>query len=160
MDSELIAYLDTHFGKTSQQISEVHQQVAALREETLQRFEQVDRRFEEVNARFEQVNARFEQVDARFEQVETTCRQTLVLVEGLRHELQVVAEGYLGINERLQVEIEKTEVQSSRMQGWMEPYFKDLDIRVKSVESRVDRQNMDVFEAVHKILGRPLPKQP
>lgn len=127
MDPELIAYLDAHFGKTSQQILEVQQQVMALREETSQ----------------------------RFEQVESTCRHTLVLVEGLRHELHIVAEGYLGVSERLQVQIEKTELLASKVHGWIEPYFRELDIRVKSVESRVDRQNMDVTTAVRKILNRP-----
>ncbi len=179
MDPELITYLDTHFSRTSQQISEVQQQVAAVGEETLKRFKQVDRRFEEfdrrfdevnsrfqevnarfdeVNARFDEVNSRFEEVNFRFEQVETTCRQTLVLLEGLRHEFYVVAEGYLGVNERLQVQVEKSEVLSSQVQGWIEPYYKELDIRVKAVESRVDRQNMQVFQAVHKVLGKPLPE--
>jgi hypothetical protein len=131
MDPEMIAYFDSHFRENArqfaelrQQISGVEQQLTAFREETGQRFEQVDRRFEQVDRRFEQVDQRFEQVDQRFEQVETTCRHTLVLVEGLRDQLRAVAEGFLTVNERLEVEIKKSEVFFEDLPGLVGPYFR------------------------------------
>src|SRR5712691_8427800 len=87
MDQELVQYLDTRFQSLEQRID--------------QRFGQVDRRFEGIDHRFEQIDRRFEGVDRQFEEVrremnersEEVKRHSGVLVEGLRHELQLVAEG-------------------------------------------------------------------
>ncbi len=65
MDQELVQYLDERFGRIEQRL-DGHDQ----------RFEQIDRRFDEVNERIEEVK-----------------RHSGVLVEGLRHELHLVAEG-------------------------------------------------------------------
>jgi F0F1-type ATP synthase membrane subunit b/b' len=65
MDQELVQYLDQRFGRIEQRLDR-HDQ----------RFEQIDGRFNEVNERIEEVK-----------------RHSGVLVEGLRHELQLVAEG-------------------------------------------------------------------
>jgi DNA anti-recombination protein RmuC len=91
MDQALIAYFDERFRETSQVITQqvvqqVSHQIQGLREETLRRFEQID-------ARFEQVDARFREVDRQFGEARDVARQTLVLVEDVRHQLQLVAEG-------------------------------------------------------------------
>ena len=52
-----------------------------------QRFESMDQRLPSFDQRFDQVN---ERIDDRFEEVK---RHTGVLVEGLRHDIQLVAEG-------------------------------------------------------------------
>ena len=65
------------------------------------RFDAVDRRFDAVEQRFDAVEQRFDAVEQRFDLVEQHVdevkdevkRHTGVLVEGLRHELQLVAEG-------------------------------------------------------------------
>jgi F0F1-type ATP synthase membrane subunit b/b' len=66
MDQELVQYLDQRFGRIEQRLDR-HDQ----------RFEQIDGRFNEVNERIEEVK-----------------RHSGVLVEGLRHELELVAEGF------------------------------------------------------------------
>ncbi len=73
MDQELVQYLDERFGRIEQRLDR-HDQ----------RFEQIDRRFEQIDGRFDEVNVRIEEVK----------RHSGVLVEGLRHELQLVAEGF------------------------------------------------------------------
>jgi hypothetical protein len=93
VDQELVHYLDERFGHLDQ------------------RFEQIDQRFEQIDQRFEQIDERFERIDGRFERIEQRLdghdeqfirmnerfdelkRHTGVLVEGLRHDIQVVAEG-------------------------------------------------------------------
>jgi archaellum component FlaC len=55
-----------------------------------------------INRRFEQVDQRFEQIDRQFAEIrreisdrsEETKRHTGVLVEDLRHQVQLVAEGF------------------------------------------------------------------
>ena len=84
MDQELVQYLNEQFAGINQ------------------RFEQVDQRFEQVGQHFEQVDQRFEQVDRRFEEMrremsagfDEVKRHNGVLVEDLRHKLQLVAEGF------------------------------------------------------------------
>jgi archaellum component FlaC len=72
MDRELVQYLDEQFGRIEQRL-DGHDH----------RFEQIDRRFEGIDRRFDEVNERIDEVK----------RHSGVLVEGLRHELHLVAEG-------------------------------------------------------------------
>ena len=51
----------------------------------------LDERFNRVDQRFDRVEQRLDAHDQRFEEVK---RHSGVLVEGLRHELQLVAEGF------------------------------------------------------------------
>ena len=44
----------------------------------------------------EYLDERFERIDHRFERAEETARHTLVVVEGLRHEVHLIAEAYVG----------------------------------------------------------------
>lgn len=169
MDPDLIAYLDQRFRETAQQIS-------ALREETMGRFDQVDRRFE-------QVDSRFEQVDSRFEQVEETGRQTRILVEGLRHEIQLVAEGFLGLDYKIERFHSEATVVFDTIRGWIEPYYRELDGRIRTLDSRTstldsrtstletrsqdaetrlrllerraELQVGDAMDGVRKVLGKP-----
>ena len=52
-------------------------------------FSSIDRRFESIDQRFDSIDQRFESVEDRFDEVK---RHTGVLVEGLRYEIQLVAE--------------------------------------------------------------------
>jgi len=84
MDQELVQYLDERFAGITQ------------------RFEQIDQRFGQVDQRFEQIDQRFEQIDRRFEEMrremhagfDEVKRHNGVLVEDLRHQVRLVAEGF------------------------------------------------------------------
>lgn len=71
MDQELVQYLDERFDGLASGL---------------------DRRFEQIDQRFVQIDRRFEAVDQRFDEVK---RHTGMLVEDLRHELHLVADGLL-----------------------------------------------------------------
>ena len=79
MDQELVQYLEERFDRQEQRFQ-------ALLDN---RFTTVDQRFATIDRRFEEMTARMEE---RFEEVK---RHTGVLVEGLRHELHLVAEGLM-----------------------------------------------------------------
>ncbi|HSK80847.1 MAG TPA: hypothetical protein VLQ45_30625, partial [Thermoanaerobaculia bacterium] len=94
-----------------------------------------------------------------FEQVEATARQTLVLFEGLRHEVHVIAEGFLGLNGQLERYYSEAKLSFEQVKAWIEPYYRDLGRRVSILEGGRDRMHEDVVEAVQRLLGRP-PYQP
>jgi len=148
MDQELIAFLEARFRETSQQI-------AKLREETI---------------------GRFEQVDSRFEKLEETTRYTLILVEGLHHEVHLVAESVLGMDEKIKRYHAEATLTFDRFEEWIKPYYKDLhsrlhdqedrvqglgsrvhglDERLHILEGRADRQQGDVMDAIRNLLGKP-----
>jgi hypothetical protein len=55
-----------------------------------QRFNGIDQRIDEMDQQFTGMDQRFDEMDQRFDEVK---RHTVVLVEGLRHEIHHVAEG-------------------------------------------------------------------
>jgi len=75
MDRDLVLYLDERFNRVDSRFDRVEQRLDAHDE----RFNSIDQRFQEVNNR----------IDARFGEIK---RHTGVLVEGLRHEVHLVAE--------------------------------------------------------------------
>jgi hypothetical protein len=91
--------------------------------------------------------------------VEDTARQTLVLFEGLRHEFHLVAEGYVGVNEKLDRYYSEAKLSFDQVKCWIEPYYTDLATRVAIIERGRDRVHDDVAAAIYKLLGRP-PYQP
>jgi archaellum component FlaC len=116
IDPDLLAFLEQRFRESAQQNAqqfadlrkEMTQQFKAAREETNQRFDQVEGRFdqvegrlEKVEGRLEKVEGRVEKVEGRIERVEETGRQTLVLVEGLRSDINLIVEGFMAQNERM-----------------------------------------------------------
>ena len=74
MDQELVQYLEERLDRQEQRFNA--------------RFDTIDRRFEAIDQRFERQEQR---LDERIEEVK---RHTGVLTEGLRHEVQIVAEGF------------------------------------------------------------------
>jgi len=156
MDQALIAYFDERFRETSQVITQqvvqqVSHQIQGLREETLRRFEQVD-------ARFEQVDARFREVDRQFGEARDVARQTLVLVEDVRHQLQLVAEGYGSLDDRL-ARVEGNREQRARSVHMDDP-VKDLDNRVSILEGWVERHREVVGESIRKLAAGSPPQAP
>ena len=61
----------------------------------------LDERFDRIDKRFEQVDKRFEQVDKRMDGLEAAIRGNGVEIEGLRNQIQQVAEGVAAGNENL-----------------------------------------------------------
>ena len=96
MDQELVQYLDRRFETLDQRFNAIDQRFQAMdqRFETLdhginQRFQIVDQRFQTLE---QGIDRRFDETNERIDEVK---RHSGVLVEGLRHELHLVAENLL-----------------------------------------------------------------
>ena len=182
MDQDLlIPFLEERFREISQQIAAGRQETAERFEQMEQRFEQMeqssDRRFEQVDRRFEQMDRRaeqmeqraeqmeqrferrFEQMDRRADRAEETARHTLVLLEDLRHQVQLIAEGHVGLNERLDRLESRGTLTFEQVKGWIDPYFRHVDSRIRIFEGWADRQNLTVVNAIRALLGK-LPLEP
>lgn len=83
MDQELVQYLDTRFQSLEQQIDHRFDRVD-------QRLDRVEHRLDDHDQRFDRIDQRLDTHDLRFDEVK---RHNGILIEGLRHELQLVAEG-------------------------------------------------------------------
>ena len=84
MDQELVQYLDEKFNRVEQRFDRVEQRLDAHD----QRFSSIDQRFSSIDQRFQEVHNR---IDDRFEEVK---RHTGILVEDLRYQVRLVAEGF------------------------------------------------------------------
>lgn len=156
MNQELIAFLEAHFRDSNQRMEAFHQettgQIEALRQEMLHRFEKTDQRLD-------RVEQHLDQVDQRLEKLEDTTRYTLVLVEGLRHEIQLIAEGFMLLSEKLDRLQSEMTLSATQFKEWIEPYYRTLDGRIRALETTSDLRRMDILDAVRVMLGKP-PLQP
>src|SRR5712691_11304413 len=121
VDPDLIAYFDQRF---REQTAAWREEIAAVREEMTQQFAVV---------RAEGAADR-EETAQRFQRVEDTGRQTLVLVEGQRSHIDLLAEGYGGLNERLERVQGEIALLPGQFKGWIEPFLRNLDGRVRILE--------------------------
>ena len=62
----------------------------------------LDRRFAEVSRRFDQQDQRFDQQGRRIDELQESHRHTQVVVEGLRSDVQAVAEGVITVDQKLE----------------------------------------------------------
>lgn len=113
MDQELVQYLDERFGRIEQRL-DGHDR----------RFESIDQRFESIDRQFVQVNQR---IDDRFEEVK---RHTGMLVEDLRQEVHLVAEGLI-----LHVEVRHREDRE-----YFDRKFEDMSVLFRSSHDHLQQQ--------------------
>lgn len=144
MDQELIAYFDQHFREMSRQIEslreETTQQIGGLRVEVTQ-----------------QIQGLREETTQRFEEVTESIRHTRVMVEGVRSDLQLLAEGMMGTNEslgvfRTEVAQELKEVRS--LIGLL-PY-PTLESRVHKLEVWRETRERDPLDIIREKFGKTL----
>ena len=91
MDQKLVQYLEGRFQRQEQGIHALLNEGFDRQEQRFNaRFDAVDARFDRVEQRIDSHDERFVSLDQRFDELK---RHTGVLVEGLRHEIQLVAEG-------------------------------------------------------------------
>ena len=84
MDQELVQYLEERFDRQEQRFNARFDRIE-------QRLDSHDEKFASIDQRFISIDQRFVSIDQRFDDLK---RHTGVLVEGLRHEVQLVAEGF------------------------------------------------------------------
>ena len=115
----------------------------------------LDQRFQQIDQRFEQIDRRFEKIDERLDALDTAIRHTNVLVEGLRADVHLIAEGFVGMNDRFNTFQSEATLVFDQVKGWIEPYYRNLDGRLRVVEGRAERQQGDVLDAVRRMLSKP-----
>ena len=115
----------------------------------------LDQRFQQIDRRFEQIDRRFEKIDERLDALDTAIRHTNVLVEGLRADVHLIAEGFVGMNDRFNTFQSEATLVFDQVKGWIEPYYRNLDGRLRVVEGRAERQQGDVLDAVRRMLSKP-----
>lgn len=109
-------------------------------------FGRIDERLEGFDHRFERVDQQFtalrEDIDRRFENVEEEIRHTRILVEGLKSDLQAVAEGFDTVDAKIdrsqttvRAEVEEDRKRNSQLHGRHERRITDLEHRVDLLES-------------------------
>ena len=81
------------------------------------------------------------------------------LLEDLRHQVQLIAEGHVGLNERLDRIESRGTLTFEQVKGWIDPYFRHVDSRIRIFEGWADRQNLTVVNAIRALLGK-LPLEP
>ncbi|HEV7670986.1 MAG TPA: hypothetical protein VGS22_20910 [Thermoanaerobaculia bacterium] len=124
-----------------------------------ERFQRIDQRFERIDQRLEQIDGRFKRVEDRLDALDTAIRHTNVLVESLRGDVHLIAEGFVGLSDRFNTFQSEATLVFDQVKGWIEPYYRNLDGRLRVVEGRAERQQGDVLDAVRRMLGKP-PLQP
>lgn len=88
MDQELVQYLDERFHGLVHGLDQRFEQID-------RRFEGIDRRFDEVDRKFDAVNGRLQEVNDRLEErIDEVKRHNGVLIEDLRYQVRLVAEGF------------------------------------------------------------------
>ena len=115
----------------------------------------LDQRFQQIDQLFEQIDRRFEKIDERLDALDTAIRHTNVLVEGLRGDVHLIAEGFVGMNDRFNTFQSEATLVFDQVKGWIEPYYRNLDGRLRVVEGRAERQQGDVLDAVRRMLSKP-----
>src|SRR6267142_608679 len=105
-----------------------------------QRFDTLDRRFDAMDQRFDVMDRRVDAVDQRIdEKFEEAKRYFGVLADNLRGDIGAVAEGYAGLERRIQALDDRNEVAHRQIIGLLSSSHQELDRRVTRLESKRPR---------------------
>ncbi len=139
MDRELIAYLDEHFREMSQQMEGLRQESGRLRQETSQKID----------------GLRVE-MSGKIDGLREENHQTGVLVEGLRSDIQLLAEGMMGQAEKSMARHSELILEIEKVKVSIIPYYQDLNVRMGRLEQWADRQGRDAMELIREKFGKRL----
>ncbi|TSA03462.1 MAG: hypothetical protein D4R81_03310 [Nitrospiraceae bacterium] len=141
MDQELIQCLDERFNRVDQRFDRVEQRLDSHD----QRFDRIERRLDGHDQRFESIDRQFVQVnqriDDRFEEVK---RHTGILVEDLRKEVHLVAEGLLT----------HIEVRHGEDREYFDRKFEDMSVLFRSSYDHLQQQQNQLRQTQDQIHQR------
>ena len=126
MDQELIAYLDTRFRETNQQIAGLREEFVSFREETSQ----------------------------RLERVETEVREAHIKIEDLHGQVRLLAEGVMSSEEKLQAFRTEVKQEFDDTHSLMRSADAQVDRRVHSLEDWRERRERDPIELIRERYGK------
>lgn len=111
----------------------------------------LDQRFRETSRQIEGLR---EETMQRFEQVEEGIRHTRVVVEGLRGDIQAVAEGFMGLDERLGAFQRNVATDLRKVEASVRTPFEFLDHRLRTLETRAENEGKDPVAIVRERFGK------
>lgn len=80
------------------------------------------------------LDKRFDAVEKRLEKVEKDTSETRILVEDLRDEVQLVAEGLVGVTESFKAHRAEVSEEIKGVRVFVQQSYSDLDRRVRVLE--------------------------
>jgi chromosome segregation ATPase len=122
MDQELLQYLEERFGEVHSQFDTVNQRLA-----------RVERRLDSHDQRFSSIDRRFDSMDQRFDELK---RHTGVLVEGLHHEVHLLADSLGTHVEAEHVRHQAIQEQFRETRALIHLSYEQLRQRVENLERR------------------------
>jgi archaellum component FlaC len=160
MDRELIAYLGEQFAKQNEQVA---QQFARQNEHFAQQFAKQNERFALIEERFDRQDERFARIEERLTRqeehlvrIDESVRHTQVTVEGLWADLRLVAEGVVGMDERLGTFRTEMSQEIGNVQSLMRSVYSTMNQRIHSVEVRQDLKGRDPVDIIReRFANRP-----
>ena len=111
----------------------------------------LDERFRQTS---EQISGLRQETAQRFESVESAIRLAHVAVEGLRGDIQLLAEGIIGVEEKLQSFRDDVSHQFDEVRKSVEIPFRHLDRRLFSLESRAALEGQAPLDIIRERYGR------
>lgn len=130
MDQETKAYLDEHFAWQREQFARQGEQLAR-QEERLDRLEELTVRLGDES------------------------RQTRVLIEGVEDKIRLIAEGLVGVTERMEAHRIEAQKGFDDVKASIALPYQDLNRRVRWLEKREERRDRDLFDVIHEEFGIP-----
>ena len=88
-----------------------------------------------LDKRFDEVSDRFDAMEKRLERVEKDTSETRILVEDLRDEVQLVAEGLVGVTESFKTHRAEVSEEIQGIRVLVQQSYSDLDRRVRILEA-------------------------
>ncbi len=156
MEPEVVAFLNARFGEVNERFGEINArfgdiharfgEINAQFGRINERFDQVNDRFDEVDHRFEVMDQRVGAMDARFDEVHrridekaTETQQHFdVVAERLESRVELLAEGFRGVDRQLQEQRAQSESAHRELMAMVRLSYRDLRRRVNRLTRRRD----------------------
>ena len=131
MDHDMIVFFEDRFRATSQQIE-------SLREENKQQFEHLD-------GRMDKLDGRVDKLDGRMDRLEEQAHQTRIVMEDMRGEIRLLAEGIIGVWER-----------QDQFKEEVTRELKQVSYRLSVLEAHAQNKGRDPIALIRERLAEPL----
>ena len=158
MDQELIAYFDELressrrterlYEQTTQQIAGLQEQISGLRQETR---EQIAGLQEQISGLRQETS---EQIAGLRQETREQIRHTQILVENLHDQIRILAEGFIGLEERMTASQGEVAKEFRTVGHTIELYYRDLEKRIRVVEERTEREGRDPMDIIRERYGK------
>jgi chromosome segregation ATPase len=138
------AYLDEQFARQDKHFARQDERLVRLDERVARLEERVEENSRQIGENSRQIMGLKDEV-----------RQTRVLIEGVRSDLRLVAEGVMGVSERLEAHQREMKEGFEDVKASIAPAYQRLDGRLQALEARAERQTRDVLEVIREKFGKP-----